>query len=55
MSSRVLLWLGTVRAALAVHLVTQLGLAVVEAARELGVSTLGIAKALARAERRKVH
>lgn len=39
-----------VRADLAVHLVTQLGLSLAETARQLGVSTSGIAKAVARAE-----
>ena len=42
--------LSAVRAHLAVHLVTQLGLSLAEAARSLGVSTSGIAKAVARAE-----
>jgi predicted transcriptional regulator len=36
-----------VRAQLAVHLVTQLGLSLADAARSLGVSTSGIAKAVA--------
>jgi len=44
-----------VRAALAVHLVTRLGLSLAEAARQLGVSTSGVAKAVARAERSYVH
>ncbi len=35
----------------AVHLVTRLGLSLAEAARQLGVSTSGVAKAVARAER----
>ena len=39
-----------VRAHLAVHLVTQCGLSLADAARQLGVSTSGIAKAVARAE-----
>jgi len=42
--------LSTVRAHLAVHLVRQLGLSLADAARHLGVSTSGIAKAVARAE-----
>jgi len=44
-----------VRAALAVHLVTRLGLSLAEAARQLGISTSGVAKAVARAERPYVH
>jgi predicted DNA-binding protein (UPF0251 family) len=44
-----------VRSELAVHLVTQLGLSLADAARQLGVSTSGIAKAVARAERPSVH
>jgi REP element-mobilizing transposase RayT len=44
-----------VRAALAVHLVTRLGLSLAEAARQLGISTSGVAKAVARAERPSVH
>jgi len=39
-----------VRSELAVHLVTQLGLSLADAARQLGVSTSGVAKAVARAE-----
>ena len=42
--------LSAVRAELAVHLVTRLGLSLADAARLLGVSTSGIAKAVARAE-----
>ena len=42
--------LSTVRAQLAVHRVTRLGLSVADAARHLGVSTSGIANAVARAE-----
>jgi REP element-mobilizing transposase RayT len=42
--------LSAVRAQLAVHLVTRLGLSLADAARLLGVSTSGIAKAVARAE-----
>jgi REP element-mobilizing transposase RayT len=38
------------RSQLAIHLVTQLGLSLADAARRLGVSTSGIAKTLARAE-----
>jgi REP element-mobilizing transposase RayT len=44
-----------VRSTLAVHLVTQLGLSLAEVARQLGVSTSGIAKAVARAEQPGVH
>ena len=43
--------IAAVRARLAVYLVTRLGLSLAEAARQLGVSTSGIAKAVARAER----
>jgi REP element-mobilizing transposase RayT len=43
--------IAAVRARLAVDLVTRLGLSLAETARQLGVSTSGIAKALARAER----
>jgi len=43
--------IAAVRARLAVYLVTRLGLSLADAARQLGVSTSGIAKALARAER----
>jgi hypothetical protein len=42
--------IAAVRSALTVYLVTQLGLSLAEVARQLGVSTSGIAKALARAE-----
>ena len=42
--------ISAVRAHLAVHLVTQCGLSLADAARQLGVSTSGIAKAVARAE-----
>jgi hypothetical protein len=42
--------IAAVRAALAVHCVTQFGRSVAETARQLGVSTAGIAKAVARAE-----
>jgi REP-associated tyrosine transposase len=44
--------LSAVRAQLAVHLVTRLGLSLADAARQLGVSTSGIAKAVARVEAR---
>ena len=44
--------IAAVRSELAVHLVTHLGLSLADAARQLGVSTSGIAKALARAEQR---
>jgi REP element-mobilizing transposase RayT len=44
--------IAAVRSELAVHLVTQLGLSLADVARQLGVSTSGIAKALARAEQR---
>jgi putative transposase len=47
--------IAAVRARLAVHLVTRLGLSLAEAARQLGVSTSGIAKAVARAEQPSVH
>ena len=47
--------IAAVRARLAVCLVTRLGLSLADTARQLGVSTSGIAKALARAERRIVH
>ena len=43
--------IAAVRSQLAVHLVTQLGLSLADAARQLGISTSGIAKAIARAER----
>ena len=42
--------IAAVRGALAVHLVTQVGLSLADAARHLGVSTSGIAKAVTRAE-----
>jgi predicted transcriptional regulator len=42
--------ISAVRAHLAVLLVTQGGLSLTDAARQLGVSTSGIAKAVARAE-----
>jgi putative transposase len=42
--------ISAVRAHLAVYLVTQCGLSLADAARQLGVSTSGIAKAVARAE-----
>jgi predicted DNA-binding protein (UPF0251 family) len=47
--------IATVRAELAVQLVTRLGLSLAEAARQLGISTSGIAKAVERAERSTVH
>jgi putative transposase len=47
--------IAAVRAELAVHLVSQLGLSLADTARLLGVSTSGIAKTVARAERRYVH
>jgi hypothetical protein len=47
--------IASVRGALAVHLVTQVGLSLADAARQLGVSTSGIAKAVARAEQRQVR
>ncbi len=43
------------RRGLAVTLVTRLGLSLAEAARQLGISTSGIAKAVARAEQPEVH
>lgn len=43
--------IATLRADLAVHLVTQLGLSLAETARQLGISTSGVAKAVSRAER----
>ena len=49
------LHLNPLRAHLAVHLVTQLSLSLADTARQLGVSTSGIAKALAGAERVIVH
>lgn len=45
----------SVRAALAIDLVTQLGLSLADTARQLGVSTSAIAKAVVRAERQEVH
>jgi hypothetical protein len=42
--------IAAVRSKLAVPLVTQLGLSLADAARQLGVSTSGVAKAVARAE-----
>jgi len=42
--------IAAVRSTLAVHLVTQLGLSLADVARQLGVSTSGIAKAVARAD-----
>jgi len=42
--------IAAVRSGLAVTLVTRLGLSLAEAARQLGVSTAGIAQAVARAE-----
>jgi hypothetical protein len=47
--------IAAVRSSLALHLVTQLGLTLADVARQLGVSTSGIAKALARAEQPGVH
>jgi hypothetical protein len=47
--------IATLRAELAVQCVTRLGLSLAEAARQLGVSTSGIAKAVGRAERSRVH
>jgi predicted DNA-binding protein (UPF0251 family) len=47
--------IAAVGAHLAVHLVIQLGLSLADTARKLGVSTSGIAKALARAERPTVQ
>jgi hypothetical protein len=47
--------IAAVRRDLAVALVTRLGLSLAEAARQLGISTSGIAKAVARAERPAVH
>jgi hypothetical protein len=43
--------IAAVRVPLAVHLVTQLGLSLADTARQLGMSTSGIAKAVMRAER----
>jgi len=42
--------IAAVRGALAVQLVIQVGLSLADAARQLGVSTSGIAKAVTRAE-----
>jgi len=47
--------IAAVRRGLAVNLVTRLGLSLAEAARQLGISTSGIAKAVARAEQPEVH
>jgi predicted transcriptional regulator len=47
--------IATLRAGLAVHLVTELGLSLAETARHLGISTSGVAKAVMRAEREWVH
>ena len=47
--------IAAVQGALAVQLVTQVGLSLADAARQLGVSTSGIAKAVARTERSQVH
>jgi putative transposase len=47
--------IAAVRSELAVHLVTQLGLSLADVARQLGVSTSGIAKTLARADQPGVH
>ena len=47
--------IAAVRADLAIHLVTQLGLSLADTARQLGVSTSGIGKVVARAERPQVH
>ncbi len=44
-----------VRTVLAVYLVTELGLSLADAARQLGVSTSGISKAVARGEQASVH
>jgi hypothetical protein len=41
--------------ALAVQVVTQIGLSLADAARQLGISTSGIAKAVVRAEQLQVH
>jgi putative transposase len=43
------------RGALAVKFVTRVGLSLADAARQLGISTSGIATAVARAERLHVH
>jgi hypothetical protein len=42
--------IAAVRARVAVHFVTRLGFSLPDAARQLGVSTSGVAKAVARAE-----
>jgi hypothetical protein len=47
--------IAVVRAHLTVYLVTQLGLSLADTARQLGVPTSGIAKAVARPEQPKVH
>jgi putative transposase len=47
--------IAAVRATLALHLVSQLGLSLADTARQLGVSTSGVAKAVARAERPQVR
>ena len=47
--------IAAVRARLAVHLVTQPGLSLADTARQLGLSSSGIAKAVARAERPHVQ
>ena len=44
-----------VQALLVLYLVTQLGPSLADTARQLGVSTSGVAKAVARAERPSVH
>jgi hypothetical protein len=47
--------IAAIRGALAVQLVTQVGLSLADAARHLGVSTSGIAKAVAQAGQAPVH
>ena len=47
--------IAAVRGALAVQLVTEVGLSLADAARQLGISTSGIAKAVARVEQPQVH
>jgi len=47
--------IAAVRGALAVQLVTQVGLSLADAARQLGVSTSGVAQVVARAEQTHVH
>jgi hypothetical protein len=47
--------IAAVRGALAVQLVTQVGLSLADAARQLGISTSGIAKAVARFKRLHVR